>query len=153
MDNMFLSSGGVGGSRANMEAKLIVFTIFEGFILFLNVVFISLIYLYIRKFGLQVLDKYILSSFFILAFALTMRSSINLANYTMGFEYIEMYTQDDGQEYQDKFLVWFHENHNLFEVDSIKAYLVAVILRNISIGINIARWFQTLSESDVAKLT
>jgi hypothetical protein len=153
MDNMFLSSGGVGGSRANMEAKLTVFTIFEGFILFLNVVFISLIYLYIRKFGLQVLDKYILSSFFILAFALTMRSSINLANYTMGFEYIEMYPQDDGQDYQDKFLVWFHENHNSFEVDSIKAYLVAVILRNISIGINIARWFQTLSESDVAKLT
>ena len=90
---MFFSAGGVGGSRANMEAKLIVFTIFESFILFLNVVFISLIYLYIRKFGLQVLDKYILSSFFILAFALTMRSSINLANYTMGFEYIEMHPE------------------------------------------------------------
>jgi hypothetical protein len=41
----------------------------------------------------------------------------------------------------------------LFEVASIKGYLVAVILRNISIGINIARWFQTLRESDVAKLT
>jgi hypothetical protein len=153
MDYMFLSVGAVGGSRANMEVKLIVFTIFECFILSLNLVFISLIYLYIRKFGLKVLDKYILSSFFILAFALTMRSSINLANYTMGFEYIEKNPQDEGQEYQDKFIVWFHENHNLFEVASIKGYLVAVILRNISIGINIARWFQTLRESEVAKLT
>ena len=99
MDYMSLSAGAVGGSRANMEVKLIVFTIFECFILSLNLIFISLIYLYIRKFGLKVLDKYILSSFFILAFALTMRSSINLANYTMGFEYIEKNPQDDGQEY------------------------------------------------------
>ena len=40
---------------------------------------------------------------------------------------------------------WFHENHPALETDSIKGYLVAVILRNISIGINIARWLITLS--------
>ena len=138
-----------------MIAKLIVFTIFECFILFLNVAFITLIYLYIRKFGLKVLDKYILTSFFLLAFALCMRSSINLANYTMGLEYVQLFPggEDPDPNYQEKFSEWFHINHNLFEVDSIKCYLVAVILRNISIGINIARWFSTLSEADVAKLT
>jgi hypothetical protein len=40
---------------------------------------------------------------------------------------------------------WFHENHDELETDSIKGYLAAVILRNISIGINIARWLITLS--------
>ena len=148
MDNPFFfiasNASEEGTSREAMEAKLIVFTIFECFILFLNFVFIFLIYLYIRKFGLLVLDKYILSSFIILAFALTMRSSINLTNYGIGFDYIELFPEDV-QDYQEEFVVWFHNNHDLLEIDSIKGYLVAVILRNISIGINIARWFHTLT--------
>ena len=41
----------------------------------------------------------------------------------------------------------------MLEVDSIKCYLIAVILRNISIGINIARWFHTLSLTDAAKIS
>jgi hypothetical protein len=35
----------------------------------------------------------------------------------------------------------------------MKVYFIAVILRNISIGINIARWLITLSQSQVAKMS
>jgi hypothetical protein len=116
----------------------------ETFICLLNVVFISLIYKYIRKFGIRVVDKYILTSFCILALGLVIRSTINFSNYVIGFGYLYEYPQDE-DGYEKRFVEWFHENHPALETDSIKGYLVAVILRNISIGINIARWLITLS--------
>jgi hypothetical protein len=61
----------------------------ETFICLLNVVFISLIYKYIRKFGIRVVDKYILTSFCILALALLIRSIINFSNYVIGFDFLE----------------------------------------------------------------
>ena len=72
-----------------MKTKLVTFTIMETFICLLNVVFISLIYKYIRKFGIRVVDKYILTSFCILALALLIRSIINFRNYVIGFDYLE----------------------------------------------------------------
>ena len=75
-------------SPNTMYTKLVAFTIFETFILMLNVVFICLIILYIKKFGIQSVDKYILSSFCLLAMALILRNTTNFYNYSIGFRYI-----------------------------------------------------------------
>lgn len=93
MDSIFFAvqqTDGDGGSssRNTLKTKLVAFTIMETFICLLNVVFISLIYKYIRKFGIRVVDKYILTSFCILALGLLIRSTINFSNYVIGFGYL-----------------------------------------------------------------
>jgi len=93
MDSLFFSvqqtDGDSGSSSRNtMKTKLVTFTIMETFICLLNVVFISLIYKYIRKFGIRVVDKYILTSFCILALGLVIRSTINFSNYVIAFGYL-----------------------------------------------------------------
>ena len=132
-----------------MRTKLVTFTVMESIIFMLNIVFISLIYKYIKKFGIRVVDKYILTSFGLLALALFMRSTINFTNYIIGFKYLRDNPLENGDvlTYEEEFTLWFHYTYPEGEILSIQGYLVAVILRNVSIGINIARWLVTLSKT------
>ena len=125
-----------------MTYRLFIFTAIEALLLVLNLIFMILIIVYLKKIGYSNSDPYILSSFLFLSVALMMRSIINFVNYGIGFEYISGITQNTSEI---RFEQWYMENHSGLNLISIELYLAAVLIRNIGFIVNLARWVITLN--------